>query len=182
MQDTTSIYPPSPKKTNNSKDIFIIKDNGNNKIQNINIKNKNDFKKKQTSKKSSLKFKYSESIFSSSEFDDSSFKINGISRKISNIYENNNEIYNRKEFLNHRKSSFFEEIDSNYILFLNNKNNNKEYDNLRRVMTFENGKKCNKYSALKLGKNYEKDIITKKMDLLGFSGSFGKGDEIKKLK
>jgi hypothetical protein len=35
---------------------------------------------------------------------------------------------------------------------------------------------------LKLGKNYEKDIITKKMDLLGFSGSFGKGDVIKKLK
>ena len=182
MQDTTSIYPPSPKKTNNSKDIFIIKDNGNNKIQNINIKNKNGFKKKQTSKKSSLKFKYSESNFSSSEFDDSSFKINGISRKISNIYEENKGNYNRKEFLNHRKNSFFEESDSEYIQDLNQKSNNKEYDKLRRVMTFENGIKCVKYSALKLGKNYEKDIITKKMDLLGFSGSFGKGDEIKKLK
>ena len=182
MQDTTSIYPPSPKKTNNSKDILIIKDNGNNKIQNINIKNKNDFKKKQTSKKSSLKFKYSESIFSSSEFDDSSFKINGISRKISNIYEENKGNYNRKEFLNHRKNSFFEESDSEYIQDLNQKSNNKEYDKLRRVMTFENGIKCVKYSALKLGKNYEKDIITKKMDLLGFSGSFGKYDEIKKLK
>ena len=181
MQDTNSIFPPSPIKTDNSKDILLIKDNGNNKSPKLNICNKKDLKKR-VSEKSSLKSGISDYNFFSSELDDSSFKINGLSRKISNIYENNNEIYNRKEFLNHRKSSFFEEIDSNYILFLNNKNNNKEYDNLRRVMTFENGKKCNKYSALKLGKNYEKDIICKKMELFGFSGSFGMVDEIKKLK
>ena len=181
MQDTNSIFPPSPIKTDNSKDILLIKDNGNNKSPKLNICNKKDLKKR-VSEKSSLKSGISDYNFFSSELDDSSFKINGLSRKISNIYENNNEIYNRKEFLNHRKSSFFEEIDSNYILFLNNKNNNKEYDNLRRVMTFENGIKCVKYSALKLGKNYEKDIICKKMELFGFSGSFGMVDEIKKLK
>ena len=182
MQDINSIYPPSPIKNNNSKDILLIKDNGNNKIQNSKVYNKNDVKKKQTSKKSSLKFNISDYNYSSSEFDDSSFKINGISRKISNIFEKNNKNYNRKEFLNHRKSSFFEETDSEYIQDLNQKNNNKEYNKLKRVMTFENGKKVVKYSALKFGKNYQKDIICKKMDLLGFSGSFGKGDEIKKLK
>ena len=46
-------------------------------------------------------------------------------------------------------------------------------------MTYENGNTLVKYSCLKLGKKYDKNIASKKMDVLGFSGVFGKANKKK---
>ena len=179
MKDINSIYPSSHFITDNSDDVLISKENGSKIIFN-NIK-KNNLVKKEISKKSSLKLTSSDyNNFSSFEIDDSSINMTGISRKISNIFEKNNEKNNRKEFFNHRKNSFFEESDTD--------NNNMNYkisvfkdnNNLKRATTFENGNYVLKFSNLKLGKNYPKDIVSKKLDLFSFSGSFGRKDDKKK--
>ena len=179
MKDINSIYPSSHFITDNSDDVLISKENGS-KIMFNNLK-KNNLVKKEISKKSSLKLTSSDyNNFSSFEIDDSSINMTGISRKISNIFEKNNEKNNRKEFFNHRKNSFFEESDTD--------NNNMNYkisvfkdnNNLKRATTFENGNYVLKFSNLKLGKNYPKDIVSKKLDLFSFSGSFGRKDDKKK--
>ena len=179
MKDINSIYPSSHFITDNSDDVLISKENGS-KIVFNNIK-KNNLVKKEISKKSSLKLTSSDyNNFSSFEIDDSSINMTGISRKISNIFEKNNEKNNRKEFFNQRKNSFFEESDTD------NNNMNckisvfKDNNNLKRATTFENGNYVLKFSNLKLGKNYPKDIVSKKLDLFSFSGSFGRKDDKKK--
>ena len=105
--------------------------------------------------------------------------MHGISRKVSIIFENNNKL-NRKEFFNHRQKSFFEETDSeNNQVNYPKKIINDKYGNFKRVMTYENGNTLVKYYCLKLGKKYDKNIASKKMDVLGFSGVFGKANKKK---
>ena len=123
--------------------------------------------------------KLNSSDFSSYELDDSSINMPGISRKVSSIYERNKCKFNRKEFLNNRKESFFEEEIDNEVQEYNKKNKINKLNKLKRVMTFENGNNVIKYSDLKFGGGYDKDIVCKKFELLGFSGSFGRGEERK---
>ena len=155
--------------------------NDNNKDNKINIftnkNNQNNYKRKDFSKNTSLKLNSSD--FSSYEFDDSSINMPGISRKVSSIYERNKCKFNRKEFLNNRKESFFEEEIDNEVQEYNKKNKINKLNKLKRVMTFENGNNVIKYSDLKFGGGYDKDIVCKKFELLGFSGSFGRGEERK---
>ena len=180
IKDLNSIYPSSNFVTDNSEEYLIAKEkkeNGNKNLKKNTLFKKETLQKKDYSKKSSLKF--SDNNISSFELDDSSINMQGISRKVSTIFENNNKL-NRKEFLNHRQKSFFEETDSenNQVIYSLKKINDK-YGNFKRVMTFENGNTLVKYSGLKLGKKYDKNIVSKKMDVLGFSGIFGKVDKKK---
>ena len=180
IKDLNSIYPSSNFVTDNSEEYLIAKEkkeNGNKNLKKNTLFKKETLQKKEYSKKSSLKF--SDNNISSFELDDSSINMQGISRKVSTIFENNNKL-NRKEFLNHRQKSFFEETDSenNQVIYSLKKINDK-YGNFKRVMTFENGNTLVKYSGLKLGKKYDKNIASKKMDILGFSGIFGKVDKKK---
>ena len=163
----------SMKNLNSIITPFQNEKNDNNKDNRINIltnkNNQNNNKRKDLSKNTSLKLNSSD--FSSYEFDDSSINMPGISRKVSSIYERNKCKFNRKEFLNNRKESFFEEYKK--------KNKINKLNKLKRVMTFENGNNVIKYSDLKFGGGYDKDIVCKKFELLGFSGSFGRGEERK---
>ncbi len=180
IKDLNSVYPTSNFITDNSEEYLISKEkkeNGNKYLKKSNLIKKDTSQKKDYSKKSTLKF--SDNNISSFELDDSSINMHGISRKVSIIFENNNKL-NRKEFFNHRQKSFFEETDSeNNQVNYPKKIINDKYGNFKRVMTYENGNTLVKYSCLKLGKKYDKNIASKKMDVLGFSGVFGKANKKK---